>query len=304
MNYSLDFLVRERISGICKEYNGDSFLKVILEDTIPVPFFGDYNQATVATLSLNPSSEEFYSNYGRGNSAPLKGDSKRFVHLSEDLGLDSNFYRMGGRLDDQSAKDKIHKSLIEYFSGPKSNWNGDWFRFSEIAINRGLDASYFDQNFKRKAFHLDLSPWVTRQWRQLGETQNDLLRENSPFLVKFLSQSNLEHLVVLGQSTLDSLEKVEGVDINFLSDNKSVRGSYEPTFQSGSFACNAKRINLYYSSFSPSAGKSTALYSRKTTSDRKGMSSKDNLAFFNEKFGAFIARCELASGVFKEGSAD
>lgn len=294
MNYSLDLLVRERISGICKEYRGNSFLEDILQDTIPVPFFGEYNQATVATLSLNPSSAEFYSSYGRSSSVPLKGYSKRFVHLSEDLGLDFDYYRLGSRLEDQIALDKIYKSLIEYFSGPKSNWNRDWFGFSEIAINRGLDASYFDQGFKRRAFHLDLSPWATRQWNQLGETQNNLLKENRPFLIKFLSQANLDHLVVLGQSTLDSLKKIEGVDIDFLTDNKSVRESYEPKFQSGFFTCNAKRIILYYSSFSPSAGKSTALYSRRTTSERKGMSSKDNLTFFNEEFGAFIARCELA----------
>lgn len=293
MNYSLDLLVRERISGICKEYRGNSFLEDILEDTVPVPFFGEYNQATVATLSLNPSSEEFYSSYGRRNSVLLKDDSKRFVHLREDLGLDSNFYRKGGRLDDQITIEKIYKSLIEYFSGPKSNWNRDWFEFSEIAINRGLDASYFDQSFKRRAFHLDLSPWVTRQWSQLGETQDDLLKENSPFFIKFLSQANLSHLVVLGRSTLDSLEKIEGVDIDFLTDNESVRESFEPRFQGGFFTCNSKRILLYYTSFSPSAGKSTALYSRKTNSERRGMSSKDNLTFFNEEFGAFIARSEL-----------
>lgn len=294
MNYSLDLLVRERISGICKEYKGDSFLEEILEDTIPVPFFGEYNQASVATLSLNPSSEEFYSSYGRNNSVPLKGYSKRFVHLSEDLGLDSNYFRMGGRLEDQISVEKIYKSLIEYFSSPKSNWNHEWFGLSEVAINRGLDASYFNQSFKRRAFHLDLSPWATRQWSQLGKTQNDLLTENSPFLIKFLSQANLNYLVVLGKSTLDSLEKIEGVDIEFLTDNKSDRESYEPTFQSGFFTCNAKRITLYFSSFSPSARRSTESYSRKTTSERKGMSSIDNLNFFHEKFGAFIARCELA----------
>jgi hypothetical protein len=46
--------------------------EVILWDCLPVPSFGNPNQAKVATISINPSDREFYkSGYQKDDSQPL-----------------------------------------------------------------------------------------------------------------------------------------------------------------------------------------------------------------------------------------
>ena len=279
----------ERICGVHKEFLEHSFLSEILEDTIPVPFFGNYTDSSIATLSINPSSKEFYAQYKEGAKTLLRGDRKRLVNLSEDFGLHPDFFRLGNYIENSQITESIHESLLGYFSSSNSNWNQEWFRYPELALNLGLNASYLDSPSRRTAFHLDLSPWTTKAWAELDDSiQKNLLDENRAFLTEFIAECNLSYLLVLGTTTFQELEKlvktIEGASIQNKSDNGDTREPFGPKFECKSLTIGSSKIVLYFISFSPSARKSTAKYSKRTN--------KVDLEYFFEQFGDFIAAQE------------
>lgn len=49
----------------------------VLQNTLPIPFFGNYRGASAATISLNPSDKEFLDKKGNW----LLGSKKRFESL-------------------------------------------------------------------------------------------------------------------------------------------------------------------------------------------------------------------------------
>jgi hypothetical protein len=177
----------ERIRGFSDFSIGRSFSNEILLDTTPVPFFGNINDSSVASVSLNPSSKEFPKT------------NRRLVHLS-DLKLSEDFFRTDNNLDDQQVQN-VYSGLINYFNTPY--WYSDWFQYPELALNRGLQATYLKSNSSNllsKACHTDLSPWATKAWNNLDkDVQDALILENLKFLNWFLSRENFKIVVLLGR---------------------------------------------------------------------------------------------------------
>lgn len=182
----------ERISGFDLSSLHSSFSEEVINDSTPVPFFGDYQSARIVTVSKNPSSHEF----------PPK--QRRLKHLS-DIGYESDFFQKGGRLDDLVAIEQIHDGMLNYF---KQNPYRFWFDKPEHALNIGFSASYFDNQemFPARAFHTDLSPWATKGWGDLDRiTQHSMIAENRKFLQWILSFEQFEVVVLLGSGTTKEL---------------------------------------------------------------------------------------------------
>lgn len=187
MNETLPSQIFERIRGFSDSSIGRSFSNEIRPDATPVPFFGNINDSSVASVSLNPSSKEFPKT------------NRRLVHLS-DLRLSEDFFRTDNTLDDQQVQN-VYSGLINYFNTP--NWNSEWFQYPELALKRGLQATYLKSNCSNllsKACHTDLSPWTTKAWKNLDKgVQDALILENMQFLNWFLSRENFKIVVLLGR---------------------------------------------------------------------------------------------------------
>ena len=85
----------ERIQSRLLKDESAELRREIIADTTPVPFFGDFRQAEIVSIALNPSSNEF----------PSKKSNRRLIHLS-DLDINPKYYQLGldSMSEDQASK--------------------------------------------------------------------------------------------------------------------------------------------------------------------------------------------------------
>ena len=165
----------------------------------PVPCFGEFSNAQVATLGINPSNREFVDKFGN----ELQGAFRRF-HTLESLGLQS-----------WSDADARHLQLILdscglYFSG---NPYSAWFRSLEVLV-AGANASYY--GYPHRACHLDLVPYATgRKWTELTEQQRSLLLSVAGDTLGHLLQDSPVRLLILnGSSVVRQFKSLTGVKLD------------------------------------------------------------------------------------------
>ncbi len=110
----------------------------------PIPSFGNFSHAKIATVGLNPSNREFVDGLG----IELKGSNRRF-HSLNSLGLT--------RWDDieQRHLKVIAESCQEYFN---RNPYDNWFKKLDNLISGTAISYYFPSS---QACHLDLIPFAT-----------------------------------------------------------------------------------------------------------------------------------------------
>lgn len=182
----------------------------------PIVSFGSYKNSTVATMGLNPSDREFVDISGN----ELIGKDRRFHTLNS---LEINEWK------EVTSK---HVSEIEglcdnYFS---NNPYKVWFRDMENLIS----ATGFSL-YKNNACHLDLIPYATSlKWGQLTiENKTSLLKLSRISLHHIMFNSNIELIILNGQSVVDGFAKVANVEfqVEAMSDwdlpqknNRHVRG--------------------------------------------------------------------------------
>jgi hypothetical protein len=111
----------------------------------PVPFFGDISSASVATVGINPSQQEFVDATGN----VLVGQASRLPTLKT-LGLERWAFA-----DHRSLKE-ILRACGNYFTG---NPYTRWFGVLERLLGRG-QRSYYGS--RPSACHLDLVPFATQ----------------------------------------------------------------------------------------------------------------------------------------------
>jgi hypothetical protein len=164
----------------------------VLPGSLPVVSFGDPSQATVATLSLNPSWREFESPAG----VWLNGSRRRLASLIS-LGVTDP-----RELDDEQVATVVAECDC-YFRGP--NWYRGWFHWLESILSVSAAGSYFDGT----ACHLDLVQWATKPaqgelppdvWERLVEQDHDFLRWQ-------LSNTNVRVLLLNGASVVQWLQE-------------------------------------------------------------------------------------------------
>jgi hypothetical protein len=163
---------------------------LIVEKSTPVVSFGDFRNASIATLGINPSNLEFED---RGGNL-LIGGNRRLATI--DLSSATRF----STLTDPQVE-QIIDECNRYF---QVNPYRSWFKTLDDVIRPALQASYFDGT----ACHLDLVQWATKQkWSALNsESKTALLNDGRPHLNNQLTKSNIKLVVVNGRSVWNEIE--------------------------------------------------------------------------------------------------
>jgi len=162
----------------------------VVAGSTPVLFFGN-PQARIATISLNPSYNEFLHDDGA-----LLPDNERRLATLPSLGI-----QRYDEINDQIAA-KIVDECAEYFQNrPYMRW----FRPLNCILHDGLGVSYCDGT----ACHLDLAQWATSPtWNGLRDNiQQELLNDGRPFLLQQLRQENYRLVLVNGREVINAIER-------------------------------------------------------------------------------------------------
>jgi hypothetical protein len=164
----------------------------------PVPSFGDFSQATVATVGLNPSNREFVDESGK----ELEGAARR-LHTLKSLGITR------WREAEYDHLNQIEESCRGYFA--RNPYNG-WFRSLDQMI-AGARASYYGN--AARACHLDLIPFATScKWTELATTQRTALLQCSGNTLGFLLRDSKIRLMVLnGKTVVENLQRVACIEL-------------------------------------------------------------------------------------------
>lgn len=154
----------------------------------PVPFFGQLQRATVATVGINPSNLEFVDSSGR----PLTGEFRRLATLDS--------LRIGGWPEaDGSTILKLARSCSGYF---RINPYRRWFDVLDrvLAVS---GRSYYGGNL---AAHIDLVPYATfAKWSDLSRAvRRSLIYESRRLLGELVAASGIETLVLNGRSVVSA----------------------------------------------------------------------------------------------------
>lgn len=160
----------------------------------PIPVFGDFTEATIATVGINPSNREFVCAQGR----ELEDDLRRF-HTLRSLCLES-----WNEAQIQHAK-SIANSCVSYFH---RNPYDTWFRRLDSVIS-GTSHSYYNGG----ACHVDLIPFATeRKWSALKPTeQHALLELCAEDIQEMILRSNVRVLVLNGKTVVENLSALYSV---------------------------------------------------------------------------------------------
>jgi hypothetical protein len=167
----------------------------------PVPYFGDYSQARLATVGINPSNREFVCSRGY----ELENNERRF-HTLRSLGI-----------SDWSKAKKSHALKIEetcrnyFFTNPYDAW----FRRIDKVIS-GTSYSYYNG----KACHIDLVPFATaRKWSSLSSVErDDLMLRCAEEMKNIVAESELRTLVLNGSSVIDRFSELYEIDWTVMSE--------------------------------------------------------------------------------------
>lgn len=166
----------------------------VVENSIPVIFFGNFERAKIATISINPSDKEFLND----SKEELVGNLKRFETLTS-LQTDSLENAPASKIE------AVYSSCLNYFDTDKGQPYRRWFNTLENIL-KILKYSYYDSS----ACHLDLVQWATSEkWNKLDEDiRNRLLRSDVPFLKKQLEQNiNIKTILLNGRKTLETVKQ-------------------------------------------------------------------------------------------------
>ncbi len=164
----------------------------------PIPAFGNFMDAEIATVGINPSNREFTDE----NMVELIGNARRFPTLKS-LGLSS--WRSATNREIQ----KIVDACTFYFDGPSYDL---WFRKLDGLLT-GAGYSYYP--FGQHACHLDLVPWATyEKWTNLPNgSKQFLLKLGSRFLAQIINETPVRILIFNGSTILKTFQEVAEIDV-------------------------------------------------------------------------------------------
>lgn len=190
----------------------------IVRGSVPITAFGRFDDARVATLSLNPSYLEFSSNKG----LPL-GEDKRRLLSRNDFGLSD-----ADALDSKSAG-RVIDSFRNYFSDDANPYK-KWFGPMEKRVLSAVGASYW----KGTATHLDLSQWATNPiWNKLSPSSRDaILATDLPFLRQQLESKKFDLVLLNGITVISEISRTGFISLE-IEKSEEVRGK-KVNFYSGS----------------------------------------------------------------------
>jgi hypothetical protein len=171
----------------------------VLEWGCPVPFFGNFSDAAIATVGINPSNKEFVD----GSGSELDGHDRRLPTLRS-LGKVS-----WSAVETPDLEEIIHACTTYFARTPYDRW----FQVLERILAPSMLSLYKPGG---GACHLDLVPYATvDKWGNLPATSHRALLEASqrPFGV-MLRDSKLEKLVLNGRSVVTEFERIAQVNLS------------------------------------------------------------------------------------------
>jgi hypothetical protein len=162
----------------------------VIGGSTAVVSFGNFREARVATLGINPSKREFLTKDGEWLPEP-----ERRLATYESLGL-----RPSEDISFEQAVQIVSES-DNYFD--KNAY--EWFDNLETFLDCGFDASYYDGS----ACHLDLSHWATDPvWGKLSKQQQQILLEDGvQYLRSQLAEKNITHVIVNGAQVWNEIKR-------------------------------------------------------------------------------------------------
>lgn len=166
----------------------------VVPKSVPITAFGQFEDAKVATLSLNPSYLEFSNQEG----LPLSEEKRRLLSRN-DLGISDT-----EALDPLSAQ-KVIESFRNYFADSANPYK-KWFGPMEKRVLANVGASYWSGS----ATHLDLSQWATNPiWNKLGNSTRDAILETDlPFLKKQIQSRNFDLVLLNGMTVISEISRI------------------------------------------------------------------------------------------------
>ena len=214
----------------------------IVKYSTPVVSFGYPIGARVATLGINPSSNEFQ--IGNGNKDPLESSEKRLVD-TQVLGLDN----VKSLSRDQAIK--VVNGCYSYFSNKPYKWFDD---LEEYALR---PAGYSYKN--GSACHLDLVQWATDpvwQNEKMSKSKRKILLDSDKeFLEYQLSNYDFDYVFLNGSTVLEQVEKLNLVSLEKVGEvrfNKSGVMSRVVSGELGKKKFIGWGMNVgYYASYEP-----------------------------------------------------
>lgn len=187
---------------IINRIGAPSASKHVIPGSTPVPFFGNFLDASIYTIGINPSHNEFLSSSGK----LLSMKEKR---LSDYETLKINHIE-GLNPISVSHSEEILNSCLNYFYRKPYKW----FKVLDEVVNKPLEASYF----KGTACHLDLVQWATSPvWGQIVKQDatgaRDLLESDLLFVnqqIHWLRRKNrsLRSFFLSGRTVVESLSDI------------------------------------------------------------------------------------------------
>jgi hypothetical protein len=169
----------------------------IVEQSIPVLFFGNLVNAEHATISINPSNIEFVQQNGElllpKDSGVEKNKTKRFIERSCFGCADTD------PLDKDQAE-QVYASLLAYFQ-PENNPYDKWFKPLNQLLE-GIGVSFYDNSL----VHLDMTPWATKKKYSGLTPEEKTALLNYSWAKKILQAGKIKCLFVNGRAAMNHVE--------------------------------------------------------------------------------------------------
>lgn len=162
----------------------------VIGGSTAVVSFGNFREARVATLGINPSKREFLTKDGE-----WLPEHERRLATCELIAAES--------CEDITLEQAIQivSESDNYFS--KNPY--EWFRYLEKFLNHAFNTSYYDGS----ACHLDLSQWATDPvWGELSKQQQQILLDDGVHHLRSqLAQKNITHVIVNGAQVWNEIKR-------------------------------------------------------------------------------------------------
>jgi hypothetical protein len=195
---------KEILKRIRSTYPGKD---LVVHQSTPVLSFGNFQNAGVFTLGINPSNLEFLDKKGE----LLKNQLRRLQTLSSLKASDCTSLT-------QEQSMKVFDGCVEYFNRRPYNW---FDKFGPI-----LEAIGHSFNSPPFVAHVDLVQWATKtKWGKIpsGE-QKMLIEEGRPFLKYQLQSENLHTILLNGRTVIDAFNDWSNVKLEYSSLNIPIGG--------------------------------------------------------------------------------
>ena len=181
-----------------------SYSGLLVDEAMPVPFFGNINTASIATLGINPSKREFFDKHNK----LLANQEQRLKNRSS---LKIKSWKKASSKDVEELK----QSCINYFHNNPYNV---WFKKLE-SLTISLKSSFYDEG--SNVCHLDLVPFTTcKKWNDVTSTDKEkLLSVSKDFFMWQLFNSDIEFVILNGASVVKYFEKTLSIKLDRIYEN-------------------------------------------------------------------------------------